>query len=685
MKTVDDTERDLVPKRPAPIEIDSIKIEMTSRPAPQDVDAWGLLAKYFRYPAVLLCALSLTTAVLYSGTIFFQFVWDDGPQIVNNPLIRSWHTLSRVFVSDLWYHTASRQVYYRPLFVAWSILNYALVGLRPWGWHLGSILLHVGATLAVFWLCRRLRLEYWTAALAALIFALHPIHIESVAWISAASDSMVTMFFALAFGSFLTARDSSVTRNMGWRLASVFLLICALLTKEMAVSFSALVGIYVWLSSSRGEKPLYARIRESVVAMAPYACATLGYVMLRKLALAHSTLQLDAKHGMGDMLLTLPYVLALYLRQLLLPIGLTGLYYTPYVASQIVSHFVLPVLILSATAGLIYFWAAKTKDWTIAFAGCWLLVGLSPSLYIRVFGNGDFVRDRYIYLGSIGFAILAAKAIRLLPSVRLWSAEAMQGAAVAVVCIAYIGVSLPQQAYWYSDLLVYARGHELYPDNPYASIGLGREYSQRGAHDRAIALVEDAVAKESTDAQLTFALAEVYIVAGRKEQGRKALESALRMTPAYSKSETGGANVAALWAQLGDTDRALTICSSVLSRDPNLYSALYNCGNIQLMAGHYGPAEQLLRRAVESAPQLAAPRHFLGRSLLLQGKNAEGQVYLSQAAALDPTVYDYHYWLGQSLQQSGNTTGARSEYLEALRLNQDSSEAKLRLAALEAK
>ena len=68
-----------------------------------EMDAWTLLAKYFRAPKVLLTTLAFVTAIVYSGTLFFQFVWDDGPQIVDNPLIRSWHSLTRVFASDLWY------------------------------------------------------------------------------------------------------------------------------------------------------------------------------------------------------------------------------------------------------------------------------------------------------------------------------------------------------------------------------------------------------------------------------------------------------------------------------------------------------------------------------------------------------------------------------------------------------
>src|SRR6202140_1333933 len=162
-----------------------------------------LLAVHLRRPGLLLPLLGLAAFVVYSGSLSFEFVWDDWPQIVNSPIIRSWSNLPRAFGSDLWYHVARHQVYYRPLFVTWSMLNFALFGLRPWGWHMGEVVIRVGAVLSVFLLARKLGLEYWTAALATLIFAVHPIHIEPVAWISAASDTMVTMFAALAFTAFL--------------------------------------------------------------------------------------------------------------------------------------------------------------------------------------------------------------------------------------------------------------------------------------------------------------------------------------------------------------------------------------------------------------------------------------------------------------------------------------------------
>jgi len=378
----------------------------------------------------------------------------------------------------------------------------------------------------------------------------------------------------------------------------------------------------------------------------------------------------------------LPLVLSVYLRQLVIPLGITGLYYTPYVTTAILTQLVVPVLVLVAVLVGLWYWNRREGHSIVAFAGLWLLIGLAPALYLRNFGNGDFVRDRYMYLPSIGFSILAAVGLRRLPSLKGWSAQAVQCCAVAVLCSGYVCASLAQQVYWGNDLLLLVRGQSLYPGNPYTMAGLAKEYSQRGAHEKAIALAEATVRDHPEYGYGPLALAESYIHAGRYEEGRQWLE---RVNPEYAKSEVGMAGVAGLYGQMGDYDRALALCSEILEKEPDLYSALYNCGNIHLMDGQYKDAEQLLSRAVQLVPEQAAPRHFLGRALLQDGRNAEAQPYLLQAVAMDSKVWDYHYWLARSLEGSGNMSAARVEYQRALQLNQDSKEAKLRLAALEAK
>jgi tetratricopeptide (TPR) repeat protein len=658
---------------------------MNETPEYPEPSASELLAKYLRWPGVLLPLLGLVTFVLYSGSLSFEFVWDDWPQIVNNPIIRTWSNLPRAFGSDLWYHVARHQVYYRPLFVVWSMLNFTVFGLRSWGWHLGAVLLHVGAVASVFWLARKLKLEYWTAALAALIFALHPIHVEPVAWISAASDTMVAMFVALAFVAFLSGRDPAAQKKTAWKIASWALLMCALLTKEMAVAFTALVAIYAWLNPPDKKASLGQRLRGAVIEALPYALVTLGYVLLRKHALLHSTGQFDTGHGALDVARTLPLVLAFYLKQLLVPVGLTGLYYTPYVTTAIFKQLIVPAVVLGAVSIGLWYWNRREKDSTVAFAALWLLVGLAPALYLRNFGNGDFVRDRYMYLPSIGFAILAAKGLRLLPSFQRWSAKNVQLGATLALCSFYVMASLSQQVYWGSGFLMLLRGQKLYPGNPNVTVGLSAEYSERGAHEKAIELAQQGVREHPEYVYTLLAMAETNVRAGHYEEGRIWLQRFLAVNPDILKTETGLALVAGLYGQMRDFDQAFGLCDEVLAKEPNLYSALYNCGNIHLMAGQYAQAQQLLSRAVQLVPEDAGPKYYLGRALLGDGRNQEAQPYLQAAVALDPKVWDYHYWLAVSLEQSGNIVAARAEYRQALQLNQGSNEAKLRLAALEGK
>lgn len=653
-----------------------------------------LLADYLRRRSVLLVMLGLLTLILYSGSLSFEFVWDDWPQIVDNPIVRSWNSLPRAFSSDLWYHVARDQVYYRPLFMAWSMLNFSLFGLRAWGWHLGAVALHMAAVASVFWLARKLGLEYWTAALAALIFALHPIHIEPVAWISAASDSMVTLFFVLAFVAFLKARDTAKPNRTACRVGSYLLLISALLTKEMALGFTALVGIYAWLNPARfnsgDEKASFdERLRGAVIEASPYAAVTFVYLLLRNHALAQSMGRFDSGHGMLDVIRTLPLVLAFYLRKLVFPVGLTGLYYTPYVTGAIFEQVVLPAVLLAAVSGGLWYWSRREsrreKDRTIAFAALWLLVGLSPALYLRNFGNGDFVRDRYMYLPSIGFAILAAIGLRRLPSIQRWPARGVQLAAIMVLCSCYVAASLSQQVYWADGFLVLLRGRNLYPANPVAIVGLAAEYSKHGADEKAIELAEEGVREHPEYPYALLSLAETNIHAGNFAEGKTWLERFLAANPSFLKSESGMASVAGLYGRMGDFGPALKLCDQLLVKEPDLFTALYNCGNIRLLNGNYAEAEQLLSRSVQLAPEEAGPKHFLGRALLLDGRNQKAQPYLRAAAAMDPKVWDYHYWLAVSLQQSGMLLEARAEYQRALQLNQASTETRLRLAALEGK
>jgi hypothetical protein len=158
------------------------------------------LGDWLQNPAVLLSLIALVTFVVYVGTLSFQFVWDDRPQIVNNPIIQRWKDAPRAFVSDLWYHSTRTQIYYRPLFTCWSMLNYSLFALKPWGWHLGAILVHILAVISVF---------FWLASWEWSMSSFYSFRLLAGALITATPLSQWFLVFSLFFLSLAMAERYS--------------------------------------------------------------------------------------------------------------------------------------------------------------------------------------------------------------------------------------------------------------------------------------------------------------------------------------------------------------------------------------------------------------------------------------------------------------------------------------------
>jgi len=639
------------------------------------------LAQHFENPYLFLCVLSALTLIVYYVSLSFGFVWDDVFQISNNPVVRSWANVPRAFTSDLWYHVHRGQLYYRPLFTTWSILNYSLFQLHPWGWHLTAVLLHIATVLAVYLMARKLDLPFWTSAIAAALFALHPIHIECVAWISAASDTMVTLFYLLAFAAFLQARRSAGSQRMVWNIASLALSCLALLTKEMAVTFFMIVALYVWLFPANGTATrVGSRFRQAVLSAFPYLAACAGYLLLRKYLLHSVAGPIAEHHSLAEYILTLPYISAFYLRLLLLPTGLTGFYYTPLLRPDQYPLILVGILISGAYAGLIYVWQKKTGDRMVSFLGLWPLLTLLPALYLSNFAYGNYVRDRYAYLPSVGFILLGAKAIRLLPALTRMSARAVQTAATAVVLLGFV-VGCSQQIYWANELALFQRGSDLYPDSEYARVGFARVLQRIGQNERAVELLKLAISKEPRRYAAYYLLAEAYARMGDREDGRRVLAQGLALSPDPGEMDT--ADLAGLYGRLGDYDHALQLCTAVLRQEPDLLSALYNCGTINFELARYEEAEKLLSRAVRLAPEEPAAIYWLGRVYLQTNRAAEAQSAFRKALALQPDVYEYHYRLAESLEKAGDLKNAREEYREAQRLDPNAEAATQRLRDLE--
>ena len=469
------------------------------------------------------------TAIVYLGTLAFGFVYDDEPQILKNPAIQSWRYLPEYFTSHVWsaIYPHSTGNYYRPLFLLWLRLNYVMFGARPAGWHATSILCHVVATLLVFRVTEQLTLDRRIAFLAALIFGLHPAHIENVAWISGVTDPLMACLVLGSCSAFLSYRESRKTSHLALSL-SCFVL--ALLAKETAIILPLLILALAWIIPD-GPTELETPGPDLVAALrlaAPFIIVVPVYLIIRYHALngfAHALISIS----WTQVFLTWPSVLWFYAKHLLLPMHVSEFYPLDYVRSFTTSAVLLPLLFLIAVGagvvGLIRLLPQKRAAW---FAVILIVLPLLPVLDLRSLTVGDIVHDRYLYLPSVGFAILVAMAIVALGD-RLSERSSMLVPAglAAVVCLYFAAMTLSGQMQWANNILLYTRGLESAPDNLTVRDNLANALLGANQPDRAIPLYLDVLRRNPDFWRSNYNLGFAYYKAGNAAGAEASLKRAI--------------------------------------------------------------------------------------------------------------------------------------------------------------
>lgn len=424
----------------------------------------------------------------YSATLKFAFVYDDLPQIVANPRIHSVHFLPEYFVKDVWAHQQGRpQNLYRPLFLIWLLANFKSFNLQPTYWHLAAVLMHLLMVLLVYFLARRLLPESQLAApLAAALFALHPLHVEAVAWISGVTEPLSATLFVSSFLCYLKGRDQS-QKGALWIVASLLLAASAMLSKETAVVLPAVIVCYEWLLPKTGPRRRWLTVAASLW---PYAVLLGVYLVLRLIALH------GVAHSFSDVprwksLLALPWVLYFYVSQLLVPTGL-GPYYDATYASGF--NAVIPALILAALMTATWWWSRKLGTRLPLFLASWFFLTLAPALAVfTAVWRYDNLHDRYLYLPSVAIAILASHIVTSADD-RLSRYRKLSLRAGVLVVIASLAISTYMQTfYWKDNLALYARGVAVAPHNLMARLNLASALFENHRYDEAFAAAQEAL------------------------------------------------------------------------------------------------------------------------------------------------------------------------------------------------
>ena len=425
--------------------------------------------------------LLVVVFLVYLPALRYSLVYDDIEQIVQNPRLTSWSYVPAYFTTHLWAHAPHTIHYYRPVFLLWLRLTYALLGPPRAIWHLGSILLHLSAIVSVFLLLRRLTGEDEAATFGAAFFAIHPVQTEAVAWVSAVSEPLLTIFLVLSV-YFYVIRKSHIS------VVSLLLAALAMLTKEAGLVAPVLIFAYEWTRST---------LKEAAIGACSYLLPALLCIALRVNALGNFSAGRPPIMSVSHMILTWPHAVALYALHLLWPVNLSACYEVP------IENAVWPLLLLMLVlAGLI--WAIRDSSPNTRFGAAWFAITLAPSLSLRYLNPGDFVHDRYLYLPLVGLALLLAQWVSKFTLTR-----ELVIAASTVIVVLCVGVRL-NLSIWRDDISLFERAIETAPQNPFVKLNLAVAYLNSDRAAEAIPLIQQAIQLNPTYWRPYYVLGQYY-------------------------------------------------------------------------------------------------------------------------------------------------------------------------------
>jgi thioredoxin-like negative regulator of GroEL len=470
---------------------------------------------------LLLCAV---TILAYVATLSFGFVYDDEITIVGNAAIRTWRSVPSSFLS-----TVGNVPIYRPLATIWECANYSLFRLNPAWWHVAAVACHVVVTLLVFLLASKLLGDRAAAFIAGIVFAVHPVHVENVAWVSAVSDLLMSMLLLASFICFLDFRQSDRRR---WLAVSLILFALSLLAKEPAVVLPVLVLGYLLIY---GHSPAsISRTRLGAIGWSvPYFCIAGLYLLARVSSLRGPIADKATPLSWKTMLLTVPSVLWFDLRHLVFPLESSEFYPVGYAARFSFGAVVLPLLIVVVIAAAAAICFRRLPDTRPAkFAAFWILLPILPTLYLRGLTRNDFVHDRFLYLPSVGLALLVALAIRHIP----WSAipqrrSAIQLAVLVIIGAVGLGATIKYEQPWASSLRLYQNALKYVPESSNVKDDFANQLLDAGQVDRAISLYREVIARDPDFWRSQYNLGYAYYKLGKYGEAEDWLRRAIATDP----------------------------------------------------------------------------------------------------------------------------------------------------------
>lgn len=620
---------------------------------------------------VIFVGLLLATLVAYGPCLRGDFLWDDAGH-VTSPSLRSWTGLWRI-----WSEPGVTQQYY-PLLHSAFWLEHRLWGDATVGYHLINVVWHaISASLFVA-ILRRLHVP--GAWLAGLLFALHPVCVESVAWISEQKNTLSTVFYlaaALAWLRFAETNSQLVGCQLAganevragsprtpWRvyaLATLFYL-CALLTKSVTATLPAALLVVAWWQRGR------LHWRRDLGPLLPWLAAGVGAGLFtawfERVGIgAQGT---DFNLSLVERGLLAGRVFWFYLAKLVWPVDLAFFYPRWHVDASVGWQYLFPSAALALLGVLI--WRVQQGRGRGVLAAFLLFGGtLFPVLgFVNVYPFVfSYVADHFQYLASLGpIALVAAAGTVGLARLR---GPRWLGPTVATGLLLVLAGLTWQQSRMYRDVFaLYETTLERNPSSWTAHLNLGTALSEAGKPNEALPHLRRALELKPDFTEILNSLGNVLNRLGRPAEARPLLERAIQLQPRFATAHN---TLGVVLMSLGRTEDGLASFQRAVAIDPMLTVARVNLGWALANSGHSSEAIAELEHALQLQPNLADAEFKLGLTLALNSRLPEGISHLSRAVELEPESAEKHFVLGGALLETGQRAEAMEQFEETLRLD----------------
>ena len=662
--------------------------------------------------------------MVYGQTIGYEFSgYDDQVYVDENPMVMRGLNPKGI----KWAFTHIVACNWHPLTMLSHMLDCQLYGLNAGGHHLTNILLHTASAMLLFLVLRRMTGFLWRSAFVAALFAIHPLRVESVAWIAERKDVLCGLFFMLTLWAYLryVQRRAGLSPRSRHSTFDYLLLLVVfalgLMSKPMLVTLPFVLLLLDYWPLGRLTNDHW-QVASRIDANPSAAEHRLSILFLEKLplfglAILSSAITIFAQTSAFMPVKQIPLSLRLgnasiscatYLKQMFWPTGLAVLY--PFSAADITVLKVVLSLILLAAISIGAFLLRRRFPYFLT-GWFWYLIMLVPVLGIVQVGV-QARADRYTYLPQIGLYLLLTWSVADL-SIGWRHRRLALGGSAAVVLAALAICARTQTSYWRNGELLWAHTLDCTSNNYNAHNNLGYDLLRKGRVDEAIAHfqtalqfypdfakarynlglalfekadVDDAIAQYQTVLRLTPEHADVYNNLGnallQKDKLDDAIVSyqrALQIDPDYADAHN---NLGNALLQKGHWDEAIAHYQKALQIDPANAKACYNFGLALYKEDKVDEAIALYQAALRISPEFAEAWNNLGHALCQKGGMDEAIACYSKAVQIKPDYLDAHYNMAVALSQKGRAEEAIIHYRNALQINPDHVEVLNNLAFL---